>query len=220
MPARTEFDRLTAARPAVLHRTKDVIDAAEEDRILRQILFSGQDAPTPGSIPPRARARQLTRRVTGAVPRRAALGLVAVAVIVPVILAVTVLAPATHQPTARLAAWTVAKQTDGTIALTIRGLSDPAGLQRTLRADGIPASVTFASHPYPSCQALNAIPAPWTVAKQTDGTIALTIRELSDPAGLQRTLRADGIPASVTFASHPYPSCNNALQAIPKRTDS
>ena len=218
MPARTELDRLAAARPAVLHRTGDVIDAAEQDRILRQILFSGHDAPAPGSIPPRARARQLTRRVTGAVPRPAALGLAAVAVIVPVILAVTVLAPATRQPAARLAAWTVTTQTGGTIAVTIRELSDPAGLQRTLRADGIPASVTFASHPSPSCQALNASPAPWTVAKQTDGTIAVTIRELSDPAGLQRTLRADGIPASVTFASHPSPSCGKALQATPQRT--
>ncbi len=167
MPARTELDRLAAARPAVLHRTEDVIDAAEQDRILRQILSSGHDAPAPGSIPPRARARQLTRRVTGAVPRRvtgavprrAALGLAAVAVIVPVILAVTVLAPATRQPAARLAAWTVTTQADGTIAVTIRELSDPAGLQRTLRADGIPASITFASHPHPSCgKALQATP--------------------------------------------------------------
>jgi|HubBroStandDraft_1064217.scaffolds.fasta_scaffold27801_2 hypothetical protein len=217
MAARTELDRLTAARPAVLHRTEDVIDAAEEDRILRQILFSGHEAPTPGSLLPQAPARPLRRRVSGAVPRPAALGLVAAAVIAAVILAVTVLAPATHQPVARLAAWTVATQTDGTIALTIRELSDPAGLQRTLRADGIPATVTFASRPAPPCRALNAIPAPWTVAKQTDGTIALTIRELSDPVGLQRTLRADGIPATVTFASRPAPPCH-ALRALAKRT--
>lgn len=35
MPARTAFDRLAAARPAVLRHTEDVVDAAEEDRILR-----------------------------------------------------------------------------------------------------------------------------------------------------------------------------------------
>jgi hypothetical protein len=112
----------------------------------------------------------------------------------------------------------VAKQANGTIALTVRELSDAAGLQRTLRADGIPASVTFASHPSAACQALQAMPAPWTVAKQANGTIALTVRELSDAAGLQRTLRADGIPASVTFASHP--SACQALQATPQRTGS
>src|SRR2546423_15257539 len=52
-----------------------------------------------------------------------------------------------HQPnspvTAQLAAWTVTKQANGNISVTIRELRDPAGLQRTLRADGLPASVTF-----------------------------------------------------------------------------
>lgn len=60
--------------------------------------------------------------------------------------------------------------------------------------------------------------AAWTVAKQADGNIHVTIRQLRDPAGLQRTLRADGVPAIVTFASHRHPSCNQALNAIPKRT--
>ncbi|HWA66296.1 MAG TPA: hypothetical protein VG899_07995 [Mycobacteriales bacterium] len=48
--------------------------------------------------------------------------------------------PATH---VRLAAWTVAKQADGDISITLRQLRDPGGLQATLRADGVPASVTF-----------------------------------------------------------------------------
>jgi hypothetical protein len=39
----------------------------------------------------------------------------------------------------------------------------------------------------------------WTVVKHADGTVYVTIRELRDPAGLQRTLRADGVPASVIF---------------------
>jgi len=52
---------------------------------------------------------------------------------------------ASHQPSppvhAQLAAWTVVEQADGTFLVTIRQFRDPAGLQRTLRADGIPASV-------------------------------------------------------------------------------
>ncbi len=59
---------------------------------------------------------------------------------------------ASHQPAAQLAAWTVTKQANGDIKVTIRELRDPAGLQRTLRADGVPASVTFAGQQNPACQ--------------------------------------------------------------------
>ena len=60
--------------------------------------------------------------------------------------------------TARLAAWTVTKQGDGTITVTIRQLHDPAGLQRTLRADGVPVSVTFFGRPNPACRSYPARP--------------------------------------------------------------
>jgi hypothetical protein len=70
-------------------------------------------------------------------------------------LAVSALAPAGHQAgspaSAQLTAWTVAKQSDGNVRVTIRELRDPAGLQSKLRADGVPASVFFAGHPNPSC---------------------------------------------------------------------
>jgi hypothetical protein len=39
----------------------------------------------------------------------------------------------------------------------------------------------------------------WTVSRQANGEVTATIRELKDPAGLQRKLRADGVPASVGF---------------------
>lgn len=42
---------------------------------------------------------------------------------------------------ARLAAWTVTKQPDGSVMVTLHRMRDPAKLQRTLRADGIPARV-------------------------------------------------------------------------------
>ena len=52
--------------------------------------------------------------------------------------------------TAQLTAWTVTRQADGNITITIRQLKDPAGLQATLRADGVPASVTFARQQNPA----------------------------------------------------------------------
>jgi hypothetical protein len=76
--------------------------------------------------------------------------------------AVAALAPGGHQaprlPGAQLAAWTVTRQADGDIHVTIRELLDPAGLQATLRADGVPASVNVrrntnlhsACQPYPA----------------------------------------------------------------------
>lgn len=79
----------------------------------------------------------------------------ALAVAAGAAIAVTMLLPG-HQPggpvTARLAAWTVARQADGSISVTIRELRNPAGLQRTLRADSVPASVTFFGRQNPACQ--------------------------------------------------------------------
>jgi len=69
--------------------------------------------------------------------------------------AVRVALPASHpasEPHAQLAAWTVARQADGSIKVTIRELQDPAGLQQRLRAAGVPASVTFTDQRNPACQ--------------------------------------------------------------------
>jgi hypothetical protein len=87
---------------------------------------------------------------------RAGLASAAVTVAAGVALAVIALLPAGHQaspqPGAQLAAWTVVRRDDGTVSVTIRQLRDPAGLQRRLRADGIPASVTFFGQLPRSCQ--------------------------------------------------------------------
>jgi len=56
-----------------------------------------------------------------------------------------------HPAHAQLAAWTVARLADGNISVTINQFKDPAGLERTLRADGVPASVTFGSQRNPAC---------------------------------------------------------------------
>jgi hypothetical protein len=65
--------------------------------------------------------------------------------------------PGSHPAGARLAAWTVTRQPNGDINVTINQLKDPAGLQATLRADGLPVSVTFSgSMLSASCQPYQA----------------------------------------------------------------
>jgi hypothetical protein len=94
----------------------------------------------------RGRALRARRRfIPGAAGALAAMAGAAVAV--------TALVPASHQPTARLAAWTVTELTHGNISVTIRELKDPAGLQRQLRKDGVPASVSFVPHQNSACKA-------------------------------------------------------------------
>jgi hypothetical protein len=88
----------------------------------------------------RSRAVRARRRIPGAAG--------ALAVVAAAALAVTALVPGgshqgSSQPGVQLAAWTVAKLANGSISVTIRELRDPAGLQATLRADGVPASVRF-----------------------------------------------------------------------------
>jgi hypothetical protein len=92
----------------------------------------------------RSRTIRARRRIPGAA---AALAIVAGAA-----LTVTTLLPSSHPASAQLAAWTVARQANGAITVTIRELSDPAGLQSTLRADGVPASVTFSGQENPACR--------------------------------------------------------------------
>jgi len=80
-------------------------------------------------------------------------GAAVLAVVAGAALAVSALTPASHQATtARPTAWTVAKLTDGDISVRIRQMVDPAGLQRVLRADGVPATVTFPRHLNPACR--------------------------------------------------------------------
>jgi hypothetical protein len=59
---------------------------------------------------------------------------------------------ASHQPRVRVAAWIVVHQPGGIIHVTIRELRDPAGLQAALRADGVPASVSFGNGQQTACR--------------------------------------------------------------------
>jgi hypothetical protein len=51
--------------------------------------------------------------------------------------------PAGPTPPATLAAWTVTRGPGHTLTILVRQLRNAAGLQRTLRADGVPAAVAF-----------------------------------------------------------------------------
>jgi len=49
--------------------------------------------------------------------------------------------------------------------------------------------------------------AAWSVATQRTGLVVVEIHQLSNPAGLQRRLRAAGVPATVRFQNQNPPNC-------------
>jgi hypothetical protein len=110
------------------------------------------------------------------------------------VLALTALVPGHGIRAARLAAWTVAEQPHGTVVVTIRELRDPRGLQRTLRADGVPATVNFMNQNpiaclyYPvSLQQLSRLTAkifPAETSSDSQGGAAFTITTSAIPRGV------------------------------------
>lgn len=80
----------------------------------------------------------------------------ALAVLAAAPVAASALLTASHPAGMQLAAWTVATHGNGTVKVTIRRLHDPAGLQHSLRADGIPASITFFRHENQACRPYDA----------------------------------------------------------------
>jgi hypothetical protein len=130
---------------------------------VRESYADVHSATTAGQIVKRGRTVRARRQIPGVA---AAVGVAAAAAV-----AVSVALPASHSaashapavshpavshpangPGVQLAAWTVTRQADGNIQVTFRQATDAAGLQRTLRADGVPASVTFTGHQNPACQ--------------------------------------------------------------------
>jgi hypothetical protein len=79
----------------------------------------------------------------------------------------------------------------------------------TLAVTGTPA----ASHPAPAPSRVQL--AAWTVTKEANGDIDLTVHQWHDVAALQRTLRADGVPVRVQFPGQPNPcQFDNSPQAM------
>jgi hypothetical protein len=57
--------------------------------------------------------------------------------------------------------------------------------------------------------------AAWTAASKPDGLVKVTIRELRDPHGLARVLRADGVPVNVQFLAHPFTASTAVNAQLP-----
>jgi hypothetical protein len=126
---------------------------------VRESFTSVRSATPAEQILSRGRAVRARRRIPAVA---AGLGTAAAAAATAV--AVSAALPASHpashlagghpaiRPAARLVAWTVTRQPNGGIKVSFfHQLRDPARLQQTLRADGVPASVTFVGQSNPAC---------------------------------------------------------------------
>jgi hypothetical protein len=170
---------------------------------LEDLVRDGLDRLTAGSQIPDGlvgRARRQAARPRRAMGTVAAMGAAVTAAAAGAIAFTSLASPGgpssdNQQPTARLAAWTVVKQADGDIAVTISQLQDPAGLQSTLHADGVPASVYFTNGTRSSNQAANPACATYpgggslldgiiTGQLQNNNGDALTIDPSAIPSGL------------------------------------
>jgi hypothetical protein len=110
----------------------DVLEAVRECLTAARDRAAGEQMTrTARAIIAWARRRRLRQGLAAA----ATAAVIAAAVAVPALLAGNGTSPA------RLAAWTVTIRPGGRLIVTIRELRDAAGLQRRLRADGVPATV-------------------------------------------------------------------------------
>jgi hypothetical protein len=150
-------------------------------------------------------------RVVRARRRASRLGIVAAAMF-----AAIALLASSHQSRQgiQLAAWTVVKHTDGTVGVTIRELRDPTGLQRKLRADGVPASVIFGGQPnvqsnqcqsYGHPELLSKVVTPSTAPGQPQGAAIVMVihpSALPSAAGVQIITNQARVGVHLVTASH------------------
>jgi hypothetical protein len=114
--------------------------------------FAGLRMTTPvEAIAGRGRALRRRRRLPALAGAAAAAG-------ATIGLTAGALLPASGPVTPALAAWTVVKAHNGTVTIIVREFRDPAGLQRMLRADGLPASVWSVGRPNPACHPIRPVP--------------------------------------------------------------
>jgi hypothetical protein len=186
--------------------------------------FTGVHASTPvEQIASRGRAVRARRRI----PALAG----ALAVVAAAVLAVNTLVPgsrqASPQSTAQLAAWTVTRQADGSIRVTIRELRNPDGLQSKLRADGVPASVTLIGQQNRSCRrypagpglldrvispGLEVLRAPRQGPPATPGAaLSLAVVMLIHPSALPSGI---GVQLATTFTMQPPVVSDGGVQKV------
>jgi len=109
-------------------------------------------------------------------------------------------APGGHPAAARLAAWTVTTDPDGGITIGINQMKNPAGLQATLRADGIPVRVTFD----PLRWTTQPLPAGCTAPSMSDSANAQLQSSILTPPAIEAYLQrqqqlAAHKPLSITY---------------------
>lgn len=112
-----------------------------------------------------------------------------------------------RQPAVRLAAWSVTRLVDGNISVTLRELRDPSGLQATLRAEGVAASVTF-DRLNPSCQ-----PYPASIAL-LDRVFPGYDRDLPSPPPGEPSMSRVTSSASLPSPSVPLPDPGSTVVVI------
>ena len=130
----------------------------------------------------------------------------AAAVAVCAALAVTALAPGrTGHPAGRiqLAAWTVQHDPGGLIKVTINDLRDAAGLQSTLRADGVPANVEFLQTPFEGTTSPSAIPPSCTVPQMSDKDNAMLQEKMTPSFGAPSGLNPDSVALTIDPSAFP-----------------
>jgi hypothetical protein len=183
----------------------DAVDVVRDSLTAAKDSFAGVHVNTPlHAIVRNGRARRRRHRLaglTGAVAATAGMALAVTALVSSGQPASQSGHPARHPFMARLAAWTVARQPNGDIKVTIRELSDPSALQSTLRADGVPANVSSATQFGPSCQPYPMTQALFISIYQAQngagsGNTVLVIDPSAIPSGV-------GIQIGASVAGHP-----------------
>ena len=105
--------------------------------------------------------------------------------------------------TVRLAAWTVQRDPGGTIKITISELRDAAGLQATLRADGVPANVVFSQTPFEGTTSTSAIPPSCAAPQMSDKDNAMLQQQITPSFGAPTTLGPDGVALTINPSAFP-----------------
>jgi hypothetical protein len=135
-------------------------------------------------------------------------------------LAVTALVPGRtghHPGRIQLAAWTVQRDPGGLIKVTINDLRDAAGLQSTLRADGVPANVEFSQTPFEGTTSTSAVPPSCTAPQMSDKDNAMLQEKITpsfgppsglDPGSVALTIDPSAFPTGIglyikAFAASP-----------------
>jgi hypothetical protein len=154
----------------------DLLDAVREDFAGVRMNTAAETILTDGSS---LRRRRNRRRVYGA----GVTALAAVAAISGVTLAAgTSGASGAHD--AQLTAWTVQKEADGTIDVTIRDLLNLTGLQQRLTADGAPAEVVSDAHYPAACVDRQAMKADMASVIRNGPTVPNGYAFVINPAGI------------------------------------